>query len=95
MILAVWALLLILQQLSQTLSMRSRMSDSYVYHGICATLSNGIWFVSQLILVDSFVKLINKGDVIETVSLGAFYITWTVFGSVIGMKVAKVFEKRL
>lgn len=88
-----WAILLVLQQLSQTISMRSRMSASYGYHAVAAIASNGIWFASQIILVENTLQLIDTKDPFQAIAVGLFYLTWTVTGSLMGMWLAGRWEK--
>lgn len=89
-----WAILLLAQQLSQTLSMRSRATGSYRYHAVAAMCSNGVWWVSQLILVDTTVKLIAAGSMWQAFGVGAFYTLWCTTGSTAGMWLAHKVEAR-
>jgi len=44
--------------------------------------SNGIWFASQLILVQNFIGIIKSGDWLAGVGVGLFYTICTLIGSV-------------
>lgn len=77
-----WGLLLATQHAAFTWSSRARNSGSLVYHAIAVTVANSIWFVSQFILVDQFVKLRDAGSTYDLVFLGLVYVGCTVSGSV-------------
>jgi hypothetical protein len=79
---AAWALLLIVQNASFTLVSRARNSGSYAFHAAAAVGSNGIWFASQFILIDSIVTLAKTGTLWEAIGTGVFYTTFTIIGSV-------------
>jgi len=81
MLWAIWAILLILQQAAFTLVSRARNSKSIMYHGVASVLSNGLWFGSQLILIDTFMDVILKADLGLFLFAGVFYITCTLIGS--------------
>jgi len=78
-------LLVILQNASFTLVSRARNSKSILYHGIAATLSNGIW----LLVIRQVVLNFNRIDLMIT------YLVGSVIGS-IGMHyiAMKYFEKK-
>ena len=75
-------LLAFVQNVSFTLTSRSRNRDNQTYHLIAAIGSNGIWFLTfrQLILADMSFALIIP------------YIVGTVAGSLFGVKVAMKVE---
>lgn len=77
-----WGALRLIQNASFTLVSRARNSGSYAYHAIAAVGSNGVWFVSQFILIDAMVKIIRTGSWSEAVVVGLFYTLCTVVGSV-------------
>jgi hypothetical protein len=77
-----WALLLVLQNASATLVSRARQSNSYYFHAAAAVGSNGIWFASQFILIDSIVSMAKTGSWPLIVATGVFYTTFTIIGSV-------------
>lgn len=78
----VWGLLLVTQNAAFTVVSRARNSGSYSYHAAAAVFSNGVWFVSQFILVDSMVKILKTGSWGEAAFVGLFYTVCTVVGSV-------------
>ena len=77
--------LVVLQNASFTLVSRARNSDSYLFHGIAATLSNGIWLLVFRNLVQNF----------DSETLMFVYLIASVTGSV-GMHYIsmKYFEKK-
>lgn len=81
-------LIVILQNASFTLVSRARQSDSILFHGIAATLSNGIW----LIVIRKVVTNFDKPEMMIT------YIIGSVIGSIgmhyVSMKhIEKLFKK--
>jgi hypothetical protein len=77
-----WAALLICQNAAFTWVSRARNSGSYGYHALAATASNGVWFASQFVLIDTLVRLIREGSWTERILTGVFYAACTVVGSV-------------
>jgi hypothetical protein len=84
-----WAGLLIMQNFSFTLVSRARNSGSYAWHAVAAVGSNGVWIVSQMILVVGIVRLMEDGTRLQQFGLAFFYITFTVIGSIVGHWVSK------
>jgi hypothetical protein len=78
-----WALILIAQNAAFTWVSRARNSGSVSYHATASVFSNAIWFVSNLILVDSIVTVARSADVFAVIQLGLFYTACTVIGSVL------------
>lgn len=76
-----WGVLLILQNASFTLVSRARNSNSLWYHAWAGVGSNGIWFLSQLILVDNFLRLLKTGSVTDGLLVAGFYTGCTLAGS--------------
>ena len=79
--LLLWAILLFIQNFSFTMVSRARNSGSLTYHAIAAVFSNGIWFASQFILVDSVVGIIKEANWKYAIFVGVFYTTFTIAGS--------------
>jgi hypothetical protein len=79
-----WAVALIVQNASFTLVSRARNSKSLGYHAAAAVGSNGIWFLSQLFLLNSvFGALLDKGNTVAWLAAaGGWYTLWTIVGSV-------------
>ena len=75
-----WSLLLLIQNASFTLVSRARNSGSFGYHAVAAVFSNGIWFASQIVLIDIVVRSLKTPA--EIAVAGAIYIASTVVGSV-------------
>ena len=76
-----WAILLITQNMAFTWVSRARNSGSLGYHATAAVFSNGIWFVSQFLLIG---MVMRPGQPFwYDVALGVEYITCTVVGSVL------------
>lgn len=76
-----WGILLFIQNFSFTMVSRARNSGSLWYHAVASLFSNGVWFASQLILVDTFIQVIKTSDVFLAVTAGAFYTVLTLAGS--------------
>ncbi len=79
---ATWGILLILQNASFTLVSRARNSGSLGYHALAAVGSNGIWFLSQLILFDNMLTIIREANWSLGVLTALFYTMCTIIGSV-------------
>lgn len=77
-----WGILLIIQNAAFTLVSRARNSNSVSYHAIAALGSNGIWFASQLILVQNFLEVLKTGSWLHGLGVGLFYTVCTLVGSV-------------
>ena len=76
-----WFFLLIIQNAAFTWVSRARNSGSYGYHAIAAVFSNGVWFVSQFILIGMIAK--PGMPFSAALSMGLVYISGTVCGSVL------------
>lgn len=77
-----WGVLLILQNASFTLVSRARNSGSLGYHALAAVGSNGIWFLSQLILVDNMLHILRDSNWSLAFVTMIFYTVCTIIGSV-------------
>lgn len=78
----VWALLLVAQNFSFTFVSRARNSGSLKRHMFTSIASNGIWFVSQLIVVSTFVNILSgKLGVFKAIGAGVFYTLFTLIGA--------------
>ena len=79
--LACWFLILVVQNAAFTWVSRARNSGSYGYHAVAAVFSNGVWFVSQFLLIGMVAK---PGMALEDAApLGLVYVAGTVTGSVL------------
>jgi hypothetical protein len=79
--LILWFLLLVVQNAAFTWVSRARNSGSIGYHAIASVFSNGIWFVSQLLLI----SMVAKPDmpIADLVVYGLIYVAGTVTGSLL------------
>lgn len=75
-----WSLLLVVQTAAFTWVSRARNSGSYGYHAIASVFSNGIWFVSQFILVSMIAY--NKMSMHTAIVCGVVYVLATVTGAI-------------
>ena len=73
------------QNISFTITSRSRNRDNYTYHLIASVFSNGIWFLT-------FRELI-RGDM--NLLLFIPYLIGTVSGSLTGVKISMFIEKMI
>jgi flagellar biosynthesis component FlhA len=76
-----WFLLLVVQTAAFTLVSRARNSGSYGYHAIASVISNGVWFISQFILIGMVAK--PGMPLAEITGIGLIYVTATVTGAVL------------
>lgn len=80
---ALWALLLMSQSFANTLVSRARNSSSVAYHSVASLFSNGVYFVSLFILVDSITATLRTASVGRAIALGCFYTLFTLLGSIL------------
>lgn len=78
----IWAILLIVQNASFTLVSRARNSSSILYHATASLFSNGIWFLSQFIVIDKVVGLIKNPNTGLAILTALFYVIFTMVGSI-------------
>lgn len=76
-----WFLLLVVQTAAFTLVSRARNSGSLGYHAIASVISNGVWFVSQFILIGRVAK--PGMPMAEITRIGLIYVAATVTGAVL------------
>lgn len=88
----IWAALLMLQQASHTASSRAKNSNVLWYTAVVGVFSNGVWFGSQFYIVNSMLSA--KGDPLRLCLTLAFYILFTVIGTVGAQWFLIGFEKR-
>jgi hypothetical protein len=84
--LIILGILAFIQNMSFTLSGRSRSSADPRYHRWCAWGSNGIWFACQMFIIKSVWASIHAGDYWYVLAAGAVYTLCTAEGSVTMMK---------
>lgn len=79
--LLIWFLMLVLQNAAFTWVSRARNSGSYLYHGIAAVFSNGIFFAMQYTMFSIFMRPnMTSNDILL---YGSIYIIGTVTGSLL------------
>jgi hypothetical protein len=78
----VWAVVLLIQNASFTWVSRARNSGNIKYHAIAATGSNGVWFLSQIVVIGKVTEAIKGHDISLLVFTAAFYTVFTVIGSI-------------
>lgn len=79
-----WAVLLILQNASFTMTSRARNSGSDWYHAFAAVFSNGFWILNMIFLFDPTRGLLAGAETLASKSVFVvIYIVCTVFGSVV------------
>lgn len=77
--LVLWFLLLVVQNASFTWVSRARNSGSVGYHALASVFSNGVWFVSQFLLISMVVR--PGMPVRQIVLMALVYIAGTVSGA--------------
>lgn len=77
----IWGVLLIAQNASFTLVSRARNSSSVGYHAWASVLSNGIWYINSLILLDASLGVLRTGSWIVGARVALFYTACTMVGS--------------
>lgn len=79
--LILWALLLIVQNMAFTWVSRARNSGSVKYHAIASIHSNGIWYISQFILIGIITT--ETKTMWDIVKIGVIYTAATTTGAII------------
>lgn len=94
MIWIIWALLLVAQNFSFTFVSRARNSANLKRHVVAALLSNGIWFISQIITINTAMDILSgKHGIPAAIGAGLFYTAFTIVGSVLAHELALRSEK--
>lgn len=86
-----WALVLIVQNMSFTWVSRARNSGSLAWHALASVFSNGVWFLAFVFTFDYLKQVNATGDWLLAVGVGAVYIVATVTGSVLAHHVLRRF----
>lgn len=81
MLVIAWFFMLVLQNAAFTWVSRARNSGSYLYHGIAAVFSNGIFFAMQYVFISAVTRPEMSRD--DLLMMGFIYILATVTGSVL------------
>ena len=75
------------QNMAFTWVSRSRNSGDPNYHRWAAVCSNGIWFVTQLLIINQVWPALVNGEWWRIAATGAVYILATTEGSVLMMRI--------
>lgn len=73
-------MLLIVQTAAFTWVSRARNSGSYLYHAIASVFSNGIWFVSNFLMIAMVAW--KQMDLHTAILCGLIYVASTVTGAI-------------
>jgi hypothetical protein len=80
-----WAVLLVTQSFAFTFVSRARNSGSLSRHLIASVASNGIWFMSQMVIFkELFDFMTGKHGLLAAVGTAVFYTVFTAAGALIG-----------
>lgn len=74
------------QNMAFTAVSRSRNSGDPSYHRWCAYASNGVWFITQFLVLKQVWNVLEYGDWWRLLVVGAVYALATAEGSVVMMK---------
>lgn len=81
---ALWAVVLILQNFAFTFVSRARNSGSLGRHMVAGLFSNGIWFVSQIIIFTQMFKMMTgQYGTAAAILTGFYYTVFTLTGSIL------------
>lgn len=90
----VWALILLMQAGSSTWASRARNGGSIRYHGVAAIFSHGVWFVSNVFMLDTVTAQARGGQWAAVIGTGLFYTAFCVLGSILAHWVSASFLER-
>jgi hypothetical protein len=91
---AIWAHILVLQNFAFTFVSRARNSASLGRHLKAALMSNGVWFISQIIIFTKLWDYISgKHGLGYALATGLFYTAFTMSGSIYAHAQALMNEK--
>jgi hypothetical protein len=80
----VWAFILILQNFAFTFVSRARNSGSLARHMIAGIFSNGVWFISQIIIFGQLYAIMTgKYGITKAILTSIFYTVFTLIGSLL------------
>ena len=91
--LALLAVVAFVQNMAFTWVSRSRNSGDPNYHRYASICSNGIWFITTLLIWSQLWTALTTGDWIKVVLTGLVYVIATTEGSVLMMKILLKKEK--
>lgn len=78
----IWAAILLIQNASFTWVSRARNSSSVSYHALAAVCSNGVWFLSQIVVISKITEALKSRSGWMLAATCLFYTVFTVIGSV-------------
>lgn len=79
-----WAVLIVLQSITFTLVSRARNSASLTRHVVASLGSNGVWFLSQMIILKQQLEILQgKSGLWLAILTALFYCTFSMAGSVL------------
>jgi hypothetical protein len=80
----IWAVILAAQNFSGTFVSRARNSGSLGRHAVASIFSNGVWFLSQTILLGTMLdRMTGKLGLWAAVQTAVFYTAFTMLGSLL------------
>ena len=85
--LALLALVAFVQNMAFTWVSRSRNSGDPNYHRLAAICSNGVWFLTQLLMLNTLLPAFTQGDWPTILLTGVVYVIATSEGSVLMMRI--------
>ncbi len=89
-----WAFILILQNFAFTFVSRARNSGSLPRHMIAGFFSNGVWFVSQILIFTQLFKIMTgQYGWPKAVGTSLYYTAFTLIGSLLAHYYSLVTEK--
>lgn len=81
------------QNMAFTWVSRSRNSGDPNYHRWAAICSNGVWFLTQLLIIGTLWPALTQGDWWKVAATGVVYVLATTEGSVLMMRILLKTEK--
>lgn len=89
-----WAFVLILQNFAFTFVSRARNSGSLSRHMIAGFFSNGVWFVSQILIFSQLMKIMTgQYGIPAAIGTSLYYTAFTLAGSLLAHKFSLATEK--
>lgn len=89
-----WAFILILQNFAFTFVSRARNSGSLVRHMVAGVFSNGVWFVSQIIIFSQLYAIMTgRYGIPKAIFTSIFYTVFTLTGSLLAHYYSLISER--
>lgn len=89
----VWAIVLVLQQATQTFSMRAKASGSWRYVAVTAIASHAVWFGSQIAILSKVAEALKSGNFVSLLPTALFYVVFCSIGNTAATLLALRFER--